>query len=68
MTLNPDVMKRAQTELDSVVGRSRLPTFEDKEKLPYIRAIVKETLRWRPVGPLGEAWRLFQGLIDHLRR
>jgi cytochrome P450 len=68
MTLNPDVMKRAQTELDSVVGRSRLPTFEDKEKLPYIRAIVKETLRWRPVGPLGEAWRLFQGLIAHLRR
>jgi cytochrome P450 len=53
MRLYPNVMKRAQAEIDAVVGRDRLPTFEDRENLPYIRAMVKEVLRWRPVGPLG---------------
>ncbi|KIJ64543.1 hypothetical protein HYDPIDRAFT_111879 [Hydnomerulius pinastri MD-312] len=52
MTLHPEVVHKAQAELDAVVGRERLPTYEDKENLPYIRAIHKETLRWRPVGPL----------------
>ncbi|KAI0792996.1 cytochrome P450 [Irpex lacteus] len=52
MTLYPDVLRRAQAEIDAVVGRERVPTFEDKDNLPYIRAIVRETLRWRPVGPL----------------
>ena len=47
----PDVRKRAQDELDSVVGRSRIPTFSDLPHLPYIRAMVKEALRWRPVAP-----------------
>jgi hypothetical protein len=45
MTLNSDVVRRAQAELDMVVGRDRLPTFQDRHTLPYIRAIVKETLR-----------------------
>lgn len=53
MRLYPDVMKRAQAEIDKVVGRGRLPTFADRERLPYICAIVKEVLRWRPVGPIG---------------
>ncbi|TFK64022.1 cytochrome P450 [Pluteus cervinus] len=53
MRLYPDVMKKAQAQIDTVVGRDRLPTFADRENLPYIRAIVKEVLRWRPVGPLG---------------
>ncbi|KAF5343067.1 hypothetical protein D9758_011141 [Tetrapyrgos nigripes] len=53
MRLYPNVMKKAQAEIDAVVGRDRLPTFEDRKNLPYIRAIVKEVLRWRPVGPLG---------------
>ena len=48
----PDVMQKAQAELDSVVGRERPPTFDDEDALPYIRAIVQETLRWRPVSPL----------------
>ncbi|KAI0700086.1 cytochrome P450 [Cytidiella melzeri] len=52
MTLYPDVMAKAQAELDTVIGRERAPTFEDKANLPYIRAMVRETLRWRPVGPL----------------
>ena len=49
----PEVMRKAQAELDAVVGRERTPRFEDKENLPYIRAVIRETLRWRPPGPLG---------------
>lgn len=53
MTLYPDVQARAQQELDEVVGRDRLPSFSDRERLPYISKLVKESLRWRPVTPLG---------------
>lgn len=53
MVLHPDAMKRAQDELDSVVGTERMPTWEDEEKLPYVRALVKEVLRWRPVNKFG---------------
>ncbi|PPQ81470.1 hypothetical protein CVT25_015671 [Psilocybe cyanescens] len=37
-----EVLARAQTELDEVIGRNRWPTFEDEESLPFIRAIIKE--------------------------
>lgn len=53
MTLYPDAVRLAQAHIDSVVGRERMPTFGDRSKLPYIDAIVKEVLRWRPVGPIG---------------
>ncbi|KAJ7436791.1 cytochrome P450, partial [Mycena galericulata] len=53
MTLYPDVMRTAQVELDEVVGQGRMPSFSDRPNLPYVEAIVKEVLRWRPVGPLG---------------
>ncbi|SPQ22037.1 2c56e1fd-0217-475e-bcf4-aa66d9f5538c [Thermothielavioides terrestris] len=46
-------MARAQADLDAVVGRARLPTFEDRPALPYIGAIVEELLRWRPAGAAG---------------
>jgi cytochrome P450 len=49
----PNVRAKAQQELDRVVGSSRSPTFDDEEKLPYIRAIVKETMRIRPVTNIG---------------
>lgn len=51
----PEVQKRAQSELDAVVGRDRLPEYEDKEALPYINAICQELLRWRMVAPLGKS-------------
>ncbi|KAF2017474.1 cytochrome P450 [Aaosphaeria arxii CBS 175.79] len=41
----PEVQKRAQEELDRVVGRHRLPTVEDEENLPYCHAIIKEVER-----------------------
>jgi cytochrome P450 len=53
MTLNPDVVNKAHEELDEVVGSDRLPTWEDEPNLPYIRAIIKEILRWRPVNKFG---------------
>jgi cytochrome P450 len=48
MVTHPEVQKRAHAELDTVVGRSRTPTFLDAPSLPYIQAMVKEVLRWRP--------------------
>ena len=52
MVMHPEVQRHAHAELDSVVGRSRTPAFSDAPNLPYIQAIVKEVLRWRPVLPL----------------
>ncbi|KAF8970727.1 cytochrome P450 [Flammula alnicola] len=49
----PEIMRKAQAEIDRVVGRDRLPSFSDRPNLPYIRALVKELLRWRPAGPMG---------------
>jgi len=53
LVLYPEVRIRGQEELDRVIGRDRLPTFEDRRSLPYINGIVKETLRWNPVIPGG---------------
>lgn len=53
----PDVQRKAQIELDSVVGRERLPTFEDRPRLPLIDALCKEVMRWRPVTPLGTSYK-----------
>jgi cytochrome P450 len=47
------VIEKAQEELDRVVGRDRTPTFEDEPNLPYIRAMVKEVMRWRFVNKFG---------------
>ena len=53
MLLHPDIQQKAQNELDTIIGRDRFPTFEDRPRLPFIDAICKEVLRWRPVTPLG---------------
>ncbi|KIM79189.1 hypothetical protein PILCRDRAFT_823775 [Piloderma croceum F 1598] len=51
MTLFPNKQAIAQGELDRVVGTSRLPTMEDRSSLPYIEALIKETLRWHVILP-----------------
>ncbi|KAJ7729932.1 cytochrome P450 [Mycena metata] len=51
MTTYPEVQKKAQKELDEVLQHTRLPSFDDS--FPYVEAIVRECLRWRPVLPLG---------------
>ncbi|OCH88065.1 CyP450 monooxygenase [Obba rivulosa] len=53
MVLYPEVQKKAQAELEAVVGPSRLPEFSDRDALPYVNAIVMECMRWMPVIPLG---------------
>ncbi|KAF8900234.1 cytochrome P450 [Gymnopilus junonius] len=55
MLCHPQVQRKAQEELDQILGGKRLPEFKDEESLPYITAIVKELMRWQPVGPQGEA-------------
>ncbi|KAJ7060794.1 cytochrome P450 [Mycena amicta] len=55
MLANPEAMRAAQEEIDSVTGGKRLPSYEDydAERMPYLCALVKEVLRWRNVGPMG---------------
>ncbi|KAJ7509506.1 cytochrome P450 [Mycena galericulata] len=50
MTMYPEVQKKAQAAVDEVVGDGRLPDFGDS--IPYVDALVREVLRWRPVMPL----------------
>ena len=52
MILFPDVQKKAQKEIDTVIGSERLPQFEDRDRLPYVNAVVNEVFRWHPVAPL----------------
>jgi cytochrome P450 len=51
--VHPEVQNKARDEIDSVVGRERLPSFEDRPRLPFVDAMCKEVLRWRPLVPLG---------------
>jgi len=53
MILHPEVQRKAQAELDTVIGNDRLPTFADRPRLPYINGVVMETLRWNSVAPTG---------------
>lgn len=53
MALFPDVQRKAQQELDAVLGGDRLPQCEDRDNLPYVNALVKEVFRWHPVAPMG---------------
>ena len=53
MALFPEVQEKARVELDQVVGSNRMPDFDDIGQMPYIRAVVMETLRWTPVTPFG---------------
>ncbi|KDQ17442.1 hypothetical protein BOTBODRAFT_172482 [Botryobasidium botryosum FD-172 SS1] len=58
MASYPGVQKRAQEEIDRVVGTDRLPKFEDRPSLPYVECLFKENLRWYPVTPIGAPHRV----------
>ncbi|XP_061346434.1 cytochrome P450 93A3-like [Gastrolobium bilobum] len=49
---NPNVMEKARQEIDEVIGKSRIVEESDIVNLPYLQAIVKETFRLHPAGPL----------------
>ena len=61
MALYPEVQAKAQSEIDRITGGNRLPSYEDRDSLPYLNAMIKEVLRWNPVTPLGKG----QGLWWH---
>jgi cytochrome P450 len=48
MVEHPDIQQRAHTELDMIVGTERWPSAADEQRLPYIRAIIKECERVHP--------------------
>ena len=52
MSLYPDAQRKAQAELDAIVGPNRLPNFEDRDTLVYVNALIREALRWQNVLPL----------------
>lgn len=58
MMSHPESLKQAQREIDSVVGRDRLPTFADRQALPYVEALLLETYRWGVPVPLNLPHRL----------
>ncbi|KAJ0298403.1 hypothetical protein Brms1b_013410 [Colletotrichum noveboracense] len=49
----PEAQKKAQEEIDRVVGSDRLPTVSDRDNLPYLEALIKEVLRWHTIAPMG---------------
>ncbi|KAJ1293505.1 hypothetical protein BS78_01G073400 [Paspalum vaginatum] len=49
---HPEELKKAQAEIDAVVGTSRLVTADDVSRLPYLQCVINETLRLYPPAPL----------------
>ncbi|KAI8992754.1 cytochrome P450 [Trametes punicea] len=58
MVLHPDVYKKAQAEIDRVVGPDRLPDWEDQANLPYLDCVLREVFRWNAPVPLGVPHRV----------
>ena len=64
MMIHPEFQRKAQEEIDRVIGNDRFPTLADQADLPYVDAIVKEVFRWKPVGPLGK-YTVLRGYETH---
>ena len=47
MTLHPEIQRKAQREIDNVIGQGRLPEMADRGDLPYVDCVIKEVLRYR---------------------
>ncbi|KAJ7438738.1 cytochrome P450 [Mycena latifolia] len=55
---HPDILKKLHIELDTVVGRERLPNFTDRPNLPFMEAVLSETWRWGVPVPINLPHRL----------
>ncbi|CAH2325463.1 vitamin D 25-hydroxylase [Pelobates cultripes] len=53
MALYPNIQGQVQKEIDFVVGPNRIPTFEEKNQMPYTEAVLHEILRFCNIAPLG---------------
>jgi cytochrome P450 len=53
MLVYPDVQRKAQAEVDRVIGHERLPEIDDAPHLPYVQGVANECLRWLLVTPIG---------------
>jgi cytochrome P450 len=61
MAMYPEVAKKAQNEIDSVISEDRTPVWDDFAKLPIVNAIIKETMRIRPIVPVAFPHALAEG-------
>jgi cytochrome P450 len=51
---HPEVQKKASAEIDGFVARHGcLPTFKERDEVPYCVSVIKECIRYRPTGPFG---------------
>lgn len=53
MILYPDILRKAQAEIDALLDGESMPTFEHLDHLPYSVALTKEVFRWMPTAPGG---------------
>ncbi|KAJ7768207.1 cytochrome P450 [Mycena metata] len=67
LSLYPECQERARKEIDAIIGPTRLPVAEDGAKLPYLNALIREVLRFRPQFPLGIPHMLSDSIVykDH---
>lgn len=54
MALHPDKQAKAQAEIDRVIGCD-IVRIQDKGRLPYVRALIQEVMRWHVVTPLSQS-------------
>ena len=53
MTLHPELVERAQAEIDSVVASDQMPNLNHRKQLPFVDAFIQEAMRSFPPLPLG---------------
>lgn len=53
LAMNPEVQKKMQKEIDLVVPRDSIPSWEDRNKLPYTEAVLLEVQRFASLVPIG---------------
>lgn len=56
MALYPETQTKAQAEIQGLIGTGRLPDMSDRSSLPYVNALIKETMRWHPSLPLSNQY------------
>ncbi|KAJ3473489.1 hypothetical protein NLI96_g12978 [Meripilus lineatus] len=60
LLLHPQAQRKAQEEVDKVIGSGRLPDFGDRESLPFVECLMYEALRWHSPAPLGIPHQLME--------